>query len=67
MISVDHSLLLFAVFKVAVNRFLMSKQSCSKLSYSFSSIYSDIFNNLIQYSVSAVSFCAICIFAIKSS
>lgn len=57
----------FDVFKVAMRIRLISKQSASKESPSVFVMYSDNISSLNQYSVSAVSFSAICSLAIKSA
>ena len=55
----------FAVFKVEIKIFLISRQSSISDCPSLSVIYSDKTSNLSQYSVSAVSLRDICNFAIK--
>ena len=60
-------LFVFAVFIEDIKSRLSSRQSVIKEFDISSSIYSDIFKSFIQYSVSAVSFNAICNFEIKSA
>jgi hypothetical protein len=68
-IDIKHSYsssLFFAVFIVAIKILLISKQS-DNIDFPISSvIYSDMIRSLSQYSVSAVSFNAICILDMKS-
>ena len=55
------------MFKVAIKIFLISRQSLSKESASFSVIYSESISKRNQYSVSAVSLSEICNFEMKSA
>ncbi len=57
----------FAALSVATKIRLISRQSLISELPSVSVMYSDIISNRSQYSVSAVSFNAICILAIKSA
>ena len=65
--ELNYLILSFAVFIEDIKIRFISRQSSSKETLILSSIYSDICNSLIQYSVSAVSFKAMCIFEIKSA
>ena len=62
-----HLLFSFAVFIEEIKIRLISRQSFNKEVAVSSLIYSDNCNNLIQYSVSAVSFNAMCSLEIKSA
>lgn len=57
----------FAVFMEDIKMRLISRQSFNNEVAISSLIYSDNCNNLIQYSVSAVSFNAMCSLEIKSA
>ena len=63
----SYLLFCFAVLSVATRIRLISRQSLISESPSASVMYSDITRSRSQYSVSAVSFNAICIFAMKSA